>query len=84
MVLVNINYPEKGCSTPCPAMRCQKCIISESKNVLDFLKKDREKNRPDWCPIVAPLNFGKETNPPDPIQNCDIEEYLKERNKEND
>jgi len=56
MVMANIEYPEKGCSTPCPAMRCQKCVLHNSESVFNYLAKDREKDRPDWCPIVQDLS----------------------------
>ena len=60
MVMVNIEYPEKGCSTPCKAMRCQKCVLHDSTSVFKYLAKDREKDKPDWCPIYPPLhNFLK-------------------------
>lgn len=56
MVIADINYPKNGCSTPCPSMRCQKCILMDSISIFDYLKKDREKDRPDWCPIKKEIN----------------------------
>ena len=62
MVMVNIEYPEKGCSTPCKAMRCQKCVLHDSTSVFEYLAKDREKDKPDWCPIVSCMPDIKEDN----------------------
>lgn len=51
MVVIDIDYPKNGCSTPCPAMRCQKCILKDSVSVFDYIAKERKQDRPDWCPI---------------------------------
>lgn len=52
MVVIDIDYPKNGCSTPCPAMRCQKCILKDSVSVFDYIVKERKQDRPDWCPIL--------------------------------
>ena len=50
MVTVDIPMPT-SCSN-CVAMRCQKCIISDSKTVLEY---QVNKSRPDWCPIKSDM-----------------------------
>ena len=48
MIILDKEYPEQ-CSG-CFAMRCQKCVIMDSKSVFDYLVKDATKKKPDWCP----------------------------------
>ena len=47
MVIVNKHMPEKCAG--CWAMRCSKCIISDSKSVFE---NQANGTRPDWCPVI--------------------------------
>ena len=46
MVIVDMKMPDR-CGD-CMAMRCSKCILSDSKNVMEY---QANKTRPEWCPV---------------------------------
>ena len=48
MTILDKEYPDKCAG--CFAMRCQKCVIMDSKSVFEYLTKESEKKKPDWCP----------------------------------
>lgn len=46
MVIVDKKMPEKCAG--CWAMRCSKCIISDSKNIMEYQSNG---TKPAWCPV---------------------------------
>lgn len=51
MVIVDMKMPDR-CGD-CMAMRCSKCILSDSKNIMEY---QANKTRPEWCPVVADVS----------------------------
>ena len=50
MVLIDMKMPN-GC-IDCAAMRCQMCIICDSKKVADYVFAKVSDKKPLWCPII--------------------------------
>ena len=52
MIIVDKPKPEKCAG--CWAMRCSKCIISDSKNISDYQANG---TKPDWCPVKEDVDI---------------------------
>ena len=48
MTILDKDYP-KTCAG-CFSMRCQRCVIMDSKSVFEYLIKDAPQKKPNWCP----------------------------------